>query len=191
MKVDSFGQAPLLFLEVAKILKKRNISYAIIGAFAASFYGVIRASVDIDAIISIEKIASNINGFIEDLKEPGYDITFRMGAQDDPVGAVINVVDEYRNRVDLMMNIKAIDDDVFKRSVRAAFMDQNINIVGLEDFITMKIFAGSSKDLNDVKGVLEVSGGNLNIKLLKDLLVKQGNEAIKTLDNLLREYYAK
>ena len=184
MKVNSFGQAPLLFLEVTKILKKRKISYAVIGAFAASFYGVIRASLDVDAVISIKNIASNMNSFIEDLKKPGYEVIFRMGDQDDPVGAVINIEDEYKNRVDLIMNIRAIGDDVFKRSMRAEFMGKNINIVGLEDFITMKIFAGSPKDLNDVKGVLEVSGDKLNIKLLKNLLVKQGNEAIKTFEKI-------
>ncbi len=187
MKVSSFGQSPLLFLKVMKILKKRKISYAIIGAFAASFYGVIRASVDIDAIISIKNIAADMNSFIEDLKGLGHKVIFRMGSQDDPIGAVINIEDKYKNRVDLIMNIKAIDDDVFKRSVSTMFMEKNINIVGFEDFIAMKIFAGSSKDLKDVEGVLEVSGGSLNRKLLKSLLAKQGAQAIKMLDNFLKK----
>ena len=186
MKVNSSGQSSLLFLDVVRDFKKRKISYAVIGAFAASFYGVIRASVDVDAVISIKHIASDISSLLADLKERGYNITFRMGDRDDPVGAVINVEDKYKNRVDLIMNIKAIDDDVFKRSVRAEFMGQNINIAGLEDFIAMKIFAGSPKDLEDVKGVLEVSRNELNIKLLKRLVAKQGNGARKTLDNILK-----
>ena len=187
MKVDSFGQSPLLFLEVVKILKKRDISYAVIGAFAASFYGVIRASIDIDAIISINKIAANINDLLDDLKRSGYKITFRMGDQADPIGAVINVEDKYKNRVDLLMNIRSIDDDVFKRSVQTSFMDQNINIIGLEDFIAMKIFAGSPKDLNDVRGVIDISGNGFNSTLLKKLLTKQGSKALKILDALIKK----
>ena len=110
-----------------------------------------------------------------------------MGDQADPIGAVINVEDKYKNRVDLLMNIRSIDDDVFKRSVQTSFMDQNINIIGLEDFIAMKIFAGSPKDLNDVRGVIDISGNGFNSTLLKKLLTKQGNKALKILDALIKK----
>ncbi len=51
MKANKPGQSTLLLLEVIKILEQFEIPYAIIGAFAASFYGVVRASLDADAVI--------------------------------------------------------------------------------------------------------------------------------------------
>lgn len=53
MRTTAYGQSTLLLLDVIEFLNKKKISYAIIGAFAASFYGVVRASLDADAVISI------------------------------------------------------------------------------------------------------------------------------------------
>ena len=53
MKATGPGQSTLLLLDVVKVLNKYQISYAVIGALAASFYGVVRASLDADAVISL------------------------------------------------------------------------------------------------------------------------------------------
>ena len=53
MKIRGPGQSSLLLLKVIKLLNKRRVPYAIVGAFAASFYGVVRASLDADAVISL------------------------------------------------------------------------------------------------------------------------------------------
>ena len=55
MKINGPGESPLLLLNVIKLLDKFDIPYAIVGAFAASFYGLVRASLDADAVISVEK----------------------------------------------------------------------------------------------------------------------------------------
>jgi len=179
------GESPLLFLDVVKILDKFDVAYAVVGAFAAAFYGAIRASIDVDAIISLQNISSNMNQLIDALKDKKYHVKLRMGDQDDPVGAVINVEDGLGNKVDLLMNIKVIHEDVFNRSVKTKFMGTQIMIVGLEDFIAMKIFAGSAKDIDDIKNVLSADN-SLNIKFLKSLVAKQGERAQKQLDKLLK-----
>lgn len=42
MKAKGSGQSTLLLLGIIDILSKAKVTYAVVGAFAASFYGVIR-----------------------------------------------------------------------------------------------------------------------------------------------------
>jgi hypothetical protein len=46
MRIIGAGQSSLLLLKVIKHLNVSQISDAIVGAFAVSFYGVVRASMD-------------------------------------------------------------------------------------------------------------------------------------------------
>ena len=91
---------------------------------------------------------------------------YKKGSLEDPVRGVINITDEFNNRVDLLTGIQGMTDDVFNRTIKARFMNADIAIVGLEDFIAMKIFTGSQKDLNDVVAVMEVSFEKINMDLL-------------------------
>jgi predicted nucleotidyltransferase len=185
MKAKGPGQSALLLLDVIDILKKRRIPYAIIGAFAASFYGVVRASMDADAVISLPSSQTNIEALMEKLRQAGLKGVYRKGDPQDPVGAVINLKDQFENRVDLLMNIQGMADVVFSRVVETEFMKARIRVIGIEDFIAMKIFAGSPKDLDDAIGVLQVSSARINLTLLRGLVQHYGKDAVKQLKSLL------
>src|SRR5271167_4100822 len=47
------GQSALLLLDAIAVLSSEGIDYAVIGAMAASIYGVVRASIDADAVLSL------------------------------------------------------------------------------------------------------------------------------------------
>ncbi len=181
------GQSALLLLDVIGILDKRRIPYAIIGAFAASFYGMVRASMDADALISLQPGERDVKALIHELHEAGLKAAHRQGDVKDPVGAVVHVEDRFKNRVDLLMNIRGVSEAVFSRTIEAEFMGARIRLIGVEDFVAMKIFAGSPKDLNDAAGVLKVSGGRLNLKLLRGLVSNYGKGALRKLESLLKE----
>ncbi|MBI2173703.1 MAG: hypothetical protein HYU33_00695 [Candidatus Omnitrophica bacterium] len=66
-------------------------------------------------------------------------------------------------------------------------MNARIRVVGIDDFIAMKIFAGSSKDLSDVVGVLEVWFKPINLPLLEELVQRYGKDALRKLQSLLKE----
>lgn len=186
MRATEPGQSALLALDVIDILNARGIAYAIIGAFAASFYGVVRASVDADALISLQPGQANVNGLIDELQRVGLKCTYRKGEADDPIGAVINIEDEVHNRVDLLMNIHGMAEALFSRTIEAEFMQARIRVIGLEDFIAMKIFAGGPKDLSDVASVLKASRERVNRPLLDALARAYGEDAARTLQTLLQ-----
>ena len=53
MRTTQVGQSALLLLDAVGVLVTRNIPYAVIGAMAASVHGVVRASMDADAVLSL------------------------------------------------------------------------------------------------------------------------------------------
>ena len=63
-------------------------------------------------------------------------------------------------------------------------MKTRIRVIGIEDFIATKIFAGSPKDLHDVAGVLQVSSDRIDVPLLKTLVKNQGSDAVRKLESL-------
>lgn len=157
MKAHGPGESPILLLNVIEQLDKLRIPYAIIDAFAASFYGPVRASLDADAVISVEKDNEDLDQLLTALKKRGLKTKTRVGGAGDPIRRVINITDRFKNRVDLLIGIRGMRDDVFDRVMTASFLDTKIKIVGIEDFIAMKIFAGGAKDIQDVTGALQVS----------------------------------
>ncbi len=187
MKAKGPGQSALLLLDIIGALQKRRISYAIVGAFAASFYGVVRASMDADAVISLQTGETDVTTLLGDLRRHPLKVVYRKGDWKDPIGAVINVEDNFGNRVDLLMSIRGMSEGLFARTVEAKFMEARIRLVGIEDFIAMKVFAASPKDLNDAMGVLKISYDRVNLMLLKELALKYGKPALRQLQSLLKD----
>jgi len=185
MRANGPGQSALLLTDVIDILNKLHIPYAIIGAFAASFYGIVRASIDADAVISLSKSKENIEDLLTELKKLKVTVTHRKGDTQDPIAGVINIEDDFKNRADLLLDILGMKEDAFLRVHETVFMDSSINIIGAEDFIAMKIFAGNEKDINDAIGVLKISFEEIDLNLLKELTLNYGKDELKKLETLL------
>ena len=54
MRASAPGQSALLMADVAESLARRGVRYAVIGAMAAAVHGVVRASLDADAIVALQ-----------------------------------------------------------------------------------------------------------------------------------------
>ena len=187
MRTNGPGQSSLLLLDVIDVLNKFHIPYAIVGAFAASYYGVIRASVDTDAVISLCNKTSIVEQLVSELEKFFHKVSHRHGDIHDPVGYVLNIEDRFHNRVDLLAGLKGMREEAFAAVTESAFMGAKIRIVGIEDFIAMKIFAGGPKDIEDVRGVLKISSPKINLPLLKDVSAQYGRDVVKKLEVLLQE----
>lgn len=176
----------MLLLDVIDVLSEFKIPYAIIGAFAASFYGVVRASLDADAVISL-KDKGDVERLCSAFCKKKLKVDYRQGDFKDPVKAVISIRDKFQNRVDLLTGIHGMKSDVFARLKTAKFMKCRVKIVGPEDFVAMKIFAGSPRDIQDALGVLDVSEERINRPLLKRLTAGYGSRCTKTLQAILEK----
>lgn len=165
------------------MLRSAQVDYAIIGAMAASVHGVIRASLDADVLLSMTPSA------LIDLERrftaAGFSTELRRGDMDDPIGAVLTLHDEFENRVDLLVGIRGFDPQAFSRLIDVPLDGEPLRFVGLEDFIAMKLFAGSPQDVADATTALEVATGSVDLELLRRLSRRYGADTARSLENVL------
>lgn len=140
MRTDAPGQSALLMLDVADVLVRQEVSYAVIGAMAAAAHGVVRASLDADALVMLQvREAASLR---RSLDEAGFTTELRIGDPDDPIPALLAVSDTHGNRVDLLIGLRGLDMEALSRASEVEFLDGVLRIVGREDLIAMKLFAG-------------------------------------------------
>ena len=106
MRTRASGESTLLLLDAVQILRAEKVDYAIVGAMAASVHGVIRASRDADALLSIS--TSALKGLEQSFKAAGFATELRRGDMTDPIGAVLTLHDEFENRVDLLVGLACL-----------------------------------------------------------------------------------
>lgn len=185
MRATGPGQSALLLLDVIVVLNEFQVGYAVVGAMAASFYGPVRASLDADAIISLPKGQVTLEGLETGLKHAGFETRLRRGDHDDPISAVLVAADQHGNRVDLLFGLRGMEAAAFLRAIEVRFLDQTLRIIGIEDFIAMKLFAGGPRDIDDALNVLAVSGDTLDEALLRKITRQYGRRELDALERLL------
>ena len=189
MRTTGPSQAPLLLLDVIDALDGAGIRHMVVGALAAAYHGVVRASRDADAVVSLPE--ANLAALAEKLRTLGLDVRVSRGAADDPIARVLLLTDTHGNSVDLLWGVRGMEKGAFERCRTTSLLGSSVNVIGAEDFIAMKLSAGSPRDVGDVEGVLDVSGQTLQVPLLKKLTRLYGAAEARMLDGLLKKHREK
>ena len=119
MRATRSGESALLLLDVIDLLAEQSIEYAVVGALAASIHGAVRASMDADVVLSVG--APQAEGIAQKLKTAGFQTELARGDFDDPIPALLKVIDQHGNRVDLLISLKGLDPQAFSRATTVAF----------------------------------------------------------------------
>lgn len=185
MRTQGPGESALLLFDAVAVLAREKIDYAVIGAMAASIHGVVRASVDADAVLFIP--AQQSTKLQETFKAAGFSTQLRRGDMDDPIAALLDLSDSHGNRVDLLIGLRGLESAAFSRTIEVAFHGETLRVIGREDFIAMKLFAGGPQDIVDARRALAVTRDSLDMTLLERLVKQYGREAANSLRQLLSE----
>lgn len=185
MRTTAGGQSILLLFDAVAVLNEQRIEYAVLGALAASVHGAVRGTLDADAVLSIT--VKDLRSLENKFKNAGFATELREGDFNDPIPAMLVLSDAYENQVDLLAGLRGLDNDVFSRATDVPFDKENLKVMGREDFIATKVFAGGPQDIEDARFAIEVAGESLNVELLRRLADKFGREAAVLLDRLLAE----
>ena len=183
MRARRPGQSALLLLDVVDILRRENIDYLVIGAFALSVHGVVRASRDVDALLQIS--LSGINKLQQSFEAAGLQTALRLGDADDPIPTMLVLTDSHGNRVDLLGGLRGLDPKVFSRAIEVTFLGDTLRFVGREDFIAMKCFADGLQDLLDAKGAYLGAEGPIDLDLMRRITRRFGRDAADRLEQIL------
>ena len=107
------------------------------------------------------------------------------GDAEDPIAALLELTDRHGNRVDLLVGLRGLDANAFSRTINVPFVGEVLRVIGREDFIAMKVFAGGPQDLADARSAIVAAGKSIDLLLLKRLAARFGRATAKSLDGLL------
>jgi hypothetical protein len=138
---------------------------------------------DADAVLSI---TTQELGRLEDcFKAAGFATSLRRGDVDDPIGAVLALTDSFGNRVDLLVGLRGLETAAFQRAIDVPFQGTVLRVVGVEDFVAMKVFAGGPQDIADARYALAAAKNSIDQDLLTRLAARYGRQASGELKKLL------
>lgn len=183
MRASAPGQSALLMVDVAESLARHGVRYAVIGAMAAAVHGVVRASLDADAIVALQ--VREAQSLRQSLIEEGYEVALRTGDVDDPIPGLLEIRDRHGNRVDLLLGLRGMDPELLNRTRQVQLAEAILTIVSREDFIAMKAFAGGPVDLADARAVIDLDRESLDEELLRRLAQRFGRDAARIVEDLL------
>ena len=183
MSATGPGQSLILLVEVVALLDAKGIAYGVVGALAASVYGSIRATTGADALVSVP--ASRLAGLEKRLRKKGLAARLHRGDPEDPIPALLAIGDRHGNRVDLLGGLRGLDPEVFGRTIAVPFAGATLRIIGREDFIAMKCFAGGPQDIADAAETLRASDPPIDLDLLRRVTRRFGRPAADALERLL------
>ncbi len=185
MRTSRPGQSALLLLDVVDILRREGLDYAVIGAFALSVHGAVRASTDADALLYVD--LGRLRQLQELFRASGFNTVLRPAGDADPVLGMLILTDAHGNQVDLLGGLKGMDPKIFSRILEIPFSGQSLRIVGREDFIAMKCFAGGPQDLLDARSAYAGAQGPVDFDLLRTVTRRFGREAADRLEEVLAD----
>ena len=181
MRTKGPGESALLLLDTAALLTDKGIAYAVIGAMAAAVHGVVRASIDADAVLSFTPL--RLRQLEREFTAASFMTQLREGDLADPEPAVLELSDPHGNRVDLLAGLRGLEPAAFARALTVPFQG-TLRIIGREDFVAMKIFAGAPKDLADARSMIQLAGASLDLVLLRQLAQRYGQSTLGTLEQM-------
>jgi predicted nucleotidyltransferase len=86
--------------------------------------------------------------------------------------------------VELLVGLRGLDPDAFSRTIEVPFQGETLRMIGLEDFIAMKCYAGGPQDIADAQAALNRRDITIDLDLLRRLTRRFGRAAADVLEGL-------
>ena len=119
MRATGKRQSDLLLFDAVDIFNADGIPYAVVGGFAAAVHGVDRGTKDMDVIVQVA--LPDLPQLVSRLKEAGFAATLKQGGFDDPIAAVVDLKDAYKNCVEILVGLKGLPSDAFLRAIEIPY----------------------------------------------------------------------
>ena len=116
------SSSPQLLHRIGRILDAEHVNWATIDALAVAYHGVVRASLDADALITLKNAGLDLAALATLLSTQGWTVDTRIGEEGDPLGFVLRISDGASNQVDLVGGIRKLDPDFFTGARRIWMM---------------------------------------------------------------------
>lgn len=151
--------------KIAQAFDRHRIPYMIIGGQAVLQYGRPRLTEDIDVTLGVD--SSSLPVVLKAVKE----ISLNPRVQ-DVNGMVIRtnvlplVERESGVKVDCIFSFIPYERQAIERANRIIVAGQTVRMATIEDVVIHKMIASRPRDIEDIVGILNISGANIDRKYL-------------------------
>ena len=142
-----------LLSKVAAHLVVRRVTFAAVGGVALAVRGVSRSTFDVDLLTMDTAVLAE--AFWALVARDGATIEVRRGDADDPLRGLVRLVSREERSVDVVVGRGAWQEGVVKRADPFDILEARIPVVRASDLILLKLHAGGTQDLWDVKQLLD------------------------------------
>jgi hypothetical protein len=97
------------------------------------------------------------------------------------------LTDRHDNRFDLLVGLRGLESEAFTRTIPVPFQGEALRVIGREDFIAMKRFAGGPQDIGDACNAVAGPPGTPDLSLVRRPAPRYGHGAAAALEALLAE----
>jgi hypothetical protein len=139
---------------VVRALLARHVPHAMIGAAALAARGIARSTYDIDLLTTDVRVLEPDTWRPLELERVAVDI--RRGDAEDPLGGVVRVEAPGERPVDVILGKHAWQARAIERADRPA---GGPPVVTARDLVMLKLYAGGTQDLWDVRQLVDAPGG--------------------------------
>ncbi|MBI5554826.1 MAG: nucleotidyl transferase AbiEii/AbiGii toxin family protein [Elusimicrobia bacterium] len=147
---------------VMKEAEGKNIvtSFALIGGMAVSAWGLVRATKDIDFLVSLVKRESALSEFENILTKHKIKFTVHKGGYADPIGLLLDLQVPVRLEkvsVQLIIATKTWEEEFAQATIEVKMGKISIPVIKAEELIVMKLRAGGPLDIYDIQQLLKIN----------------------------------
>jgi len=139
-----------LAARVTATLDEAQVAHAVVGAAALAAAGVVRSSLDLDLLTLDERVLDH--GLWGGLVATGVEVEVRRGDRDDPLAGVARVTAPGERPVDIIVGRYAWQQ---RAVTRARVLPDGQRVVLARDLVLLKLYAGGTQDLWDIRRLLE------------------------------------
>lgn len=139
---------------VTELLDRNGIAHALIGAAALAAAGVARSTFDLDFLTPDVRVLDA--ALWDPLRAGGVAVDVRQGDADDPLAGVVRASMPGERPVDLIVGRFAWQTRAVER---ARALSTGVRVVQPRDLVLLKLYAGGTQDLWDVRRLLDALPG--------------------------------
>ena len=155
----------ILLDRVVAVLDGSGTPCALIGAAALAAAGVARSTFDVDLLTTDPLVLRP--SLWAGLRAEGVSVEIRHADADDPLGGVVRIEAPAERPVDVIVGKHAWQDRAVRRARRPG---PGPAIVLPRDLVLLKLYAGGTQDLWDIRELLRLpEGGALETSVQEDL----------------------
>ncbi len=185
-----------LIKDLADALQRAQLRFAFGGALANNYWGIVRTTQDIDCLVAIpalkyQVLADELNRLGCGLRDPSRGVLPLTVAQMRDAVDQRKLIECFRDsiRVELFVPVVPLQEEILRRAVVLPLDDRQIPVTTAEDLILLKLAFHREKDLHDVRGILWVQRGQLDLDYLRHWSAQTLEDPVQhELEKLIEQY---